>query len=165
MLVLLRRTSFWPPPMVYISVIITHITNYNFFNCWTSVGSFHVLHQHLSFWIVGTLHTCTSVSMCLYISTFVVLRHPFTILVTEFTNPNKLTNNSTSSLGIVTFYRRPCRDLNCGPPAPQSRALPTELIWLGDNLVSNLWIICEGILVAILSWATLATLATLAKTD
>ena len=29
MLALLRRTSFWPPSMDYISVIITHITNYN----------------------------------------------------------------------------------------------------------------------------------------
>ena len=29
MLALLRRISFWPPSMVYISVINTHITNYN----------------------------------------------------------------------------------------------------------------------------------------
>ena len=29
MLALLRRTSFLPPSMVYISVIIIHITNYN----------------------------------------------------------------------------------------------------------------------------------------
>ena len=29
MLALPRRTSFWPPSMIYISVIIIHITNYN----------------------------------------------------------------------------------------------------------------------------------------
>ena len=33
------------------------------FKCWTSVGNFHVLHLHLSFWHVGTLPACTSVSM------------------------------------------------------------------------------------------------------
>ena len=32
MLALLRRTSFWPPSMVEISVINTHITNYNLFH-------------------------------------------------------------------------------------------------------------------------------------
>ena len=35
------------------------------FTCLTSVGIFHVLHLHLSFWLVGTLRTCTSVPMCL----------------------------------------------------------------------------------------------------
>ena len=29
---LLRRTSFWPPSRLYISVIITHITNYKLFH-------------------------------------------------------------------------------------------------------------------------------------
>ena len=46
-LALLRRTYFLPPSMVHISVIITHITNYNLFTCWTSVGSVNVLHLHL----------------------------------------------------------------------------------------------------------------------
>ena len=50
MLVLLRRTSFYPPSKVYISVI------YMVFNllifCKASGGSFHVLHQscHLNLW-------------------------------------------------------------------------------------------------------------------
>ena len=34
MLALPRRASFWPPSMVYISIIITHITNYIFFMMW-----------------------------------------------------------------------------------------------------------------------------------
>ena len=38
MLVLLRRTSFWPPSMVYISVQMLQIF------IWASEGSFHVLH-------------------------------------------------------------------------------------------------------------------------
>ena len=46
-LVLLRRTSFWQPSMVYISVIITYVTNNNLSPVGPSVGSFHVLHQHL----------------------------------------------------------------------------------------------------------------------
>ena len=68
MLALLRRISFRPPSMVYISVIILQITI--FFTCWTSVGSFHVLHLHLSFWLVGTRHAYTSVSMYLWISLY-----------------------------------------------------------------------------------------------
>ena len=43
-LTLLRRTSFWPPSMVYISVIITHITHYK--TCWTfCVGSYTYIHH------------------------------------------------------------------------------------------------------------------------
>ena len=35
-----------------------------FFTCWTSVGSFHVLHLNLSFWLVSSPHhVCTSASM------------------------------------------------------------------------------------------------------
>ena len=61
-------TSPWLLSMVYISVIILQITI--FFTCWTSVGSFHVLHLHLSFWLVGTRHAYTSVSMYLWISLY-----------------------------------------------------------------------------------------------
>ena len=49
------RASFWPPSMVYIfSQHYTYITNYS--SSWyrPSVGSFHILHQHLSFWHEGT---------------------------------------------------------------------------------------------------------------
>ena len=69
MLALLRRTSFLTTFYgLYFSHHCTHITNYNLFTCWTSVGSFHVLHLHLPFWLVGTLHACASVSMCPWIS-------------------------------------------------------------------------------------------------
>ena len=49
---------FWPPSMVYISVIILHKLKITIFHCWTSVGSFYVLHLHLSL-------TC-GFSSCLY---------------------------------------------------------------------------------------------------
>ena len=40
--------------MVYISVIITHITNYiSPYDIDILWGAFHVLHQHLSLWLVG----------------------------------------------------------------------------------------------------------------
>ena len=62
----LRRTSFWPPSMVYISVITTHMYyKLQSFICRTSVVSFHVLHLHLSFWLVGSPHACTPAFMYL----------------------------------------------------------------------------------------------------
>ena len=52
---LLRRASFWPPYMVYISVINTQTLQITFLHdidlLW---AAFYVLHQHLSFWLVGT---------------------------------------------------------------------------------------------------------------
>ncbi len=68
MLALPRRASFWPLSMAYISVIITHVTNYNFSWYRPSVGGFHVLHQHLSFWLVGTyIHSCCT-SVCVVLN-------------------------------------------------------------------------------------------------
>ena len=63
MLALLRRT-FWPPSMVYISIIITHYIM-NYISSWYGPlwAVFHVLHKHLSFRLVGTPHGCwTSVT-------------------------------------------------------------------------------------------------------
>ena len=54
-LALLRRASFWPPSLVYISVMNTQTLHITFLHdvdlLW---AAFHVLHQHLSFWLVGT---------------------------------------------------------------------------------------------------------------
>ena len=54
MLTPLRRASFWPPALVYISVIITHITNY-IFSSWyrPSVGSFSCTASTLAFLTCG----------------------------------------------------------------------------------------------------------------
>ncbi len=58
--------------MAYISVIITHIFSQITFLSWSrpSVGSFHVLHLHLSFWLVGTYSCscCTSVVFCVVLN-------------------------------------------------------------------------------------------------
>ena len=67
MLVLLRRTSFWPPSMVYISINVAHIFLQITFQLWAYEGSFHVLHQLLCpfFWhVVGTPLCCNSVLSC-----------------------------------------------------------------------------------------------------
>ncbi len=52
--------------MAYISVINYTCYKLQFFSCYrSSVGSFHVLHQHLSFWLVGTYSCCcSSVFLC-----------------------------------------------------------------------------------------------------
>ena len=47
MLILLRRTSLWPPCMVYISIQMLYMLQ---ISIWASEGSFHVLHSCL-FWI------------------------------------------------------------------------------------------------------------------
>ena len=68
MLAFLKRASFCPPPMVYISVIITHIHTYYIFSSWYRplCAAFRVLYQHLSFRLVGTPHLlftfCCSIS-------------------------------------------------------------------------------------------------------
>ena len=49
------RTYFLTPSRVYISVVITHITNYNLFTWWTSVRSFHkcfLVTIYPSYWYV-----------------------------------------------------------------------------------------------------------------
>ena len=52
---LLGKTYFWPPFMVYISVLICMLYyKITILHAWTSVGSFCILHQHLSFRLVGT---------------------------------------------------------------------------------------------------------------
>ena len=57
MLALLRRTYFWPPSMVYISVINTNITNYNLSHVGPLWAAFHVLHiPNTKFiWIPNTM--------------------------------------------------------------------------------------------------------------
>ena len=60
MLVLLRRTSFWPPFMVYISVQMLYMLQ---ISIWASEGSFfHVLHHSCPLWLVGS--PMASVMMC-----------------------------------------------------------------------------------------------------
>ena len=55
MLALLRRASFLTTFCgLYFSHHYTYITNYFSSWCRPSVGSCHVLHQHMSFWLVGT---------------------------------------------------------------------------------------------------------------
>ena len=57
MLALQRKKSFLTTfNDLYFGHHFTHFTNYNLFTCWTSVVRFHVLHLHLSFWVVG-LHS------------------------------------------------------------------------------------------------------------
>ena len=49
-----KETSFWPTSMVYISVIITHITNHAGPSVWAAI---HVLHsRHFLSWDMGTPH-------------------------------------------------------------------------------------------------------------
>ena len=116
MLFLLRRISFWPPSLVYISVIIfTHIfvdmggvsfgkewTCYiqlwigiqiqiESFTCWTSVGMY-------------CINTCLSDLWVLF----------------SYSNSNWSDQKNS----------RPCCDLNPGLPRYQANMLPIELSWL-----------------------------------
>ena len=109
----LRRASFWPPSMVYISVIDTQILQITFLHdvdlLW---AAFHVLHQHLSF-----LHgCCTSVILCGL--------KPDSVYIFIF-------KFEQSSYLISLTNSRPCRDLNPGPHQYQVDMLPIELSWLG----------------------------------
>ena len=59
MLALFERASFWPPSMVYIfshqlQITITISSSSYMFSWWPSMGSIHVLHLHLSFWLRPT---------------------------------------------------------------------------------------------------------------
>jgi hypothetical protein len=68
---------FGPISMAYISVI--NYTGYKlqFFSWYRpSVGSFHVLHQHLFLWLVGTYSCCTFAFLCGLESHSVKCRYP-----------------------------------------------------------------------------------------
>ena len=135
-LALLRRTSFWPPPMVYILVFISHILQ---------IKIFHMLD------LCGQL-SCTAPTpvflTCGYSSC--LLRVPFHAvnLIHDYQSwahqpctraPTKsLDSTQYSNLNLINDLfslknSRSCRDLNPGPRWYQADMLPTELSWLGLN--------------------------------
>ena len=69
----MRRHLFWPPSMIYISVIITHIlhiTNHAGPSVWAAI---HVLHSgHFFSWDMGTPHDAILVFLWLWVSYFLV---------------------------------------------------------------------------------------------
>ena len=150
-LALLRRTSFWPPPMVYILVFISHILQ---------IKIFHILD------LCGQL-SCTAPTpvflTCGYLSC--LLRVPFQAvnLIHDYQSWDSMQPSASTYLDGIRTHRsrvssvirpvlylqattaglindlfslknsRSCRDLNPGPRWYQADMLPTELSWLGLN--------------------------------